>query len=443
MNTRRILTLVKLESLGHRLRASLWLVPTTCVACAMALALFLPWLDQRTNGEGWDLYPGQAESARELLSTIASSMLTLAGLVFSITILVLQLASSQFSPRVLRTFMADRNTQVAMGLFLGSFVYAMVLLPQVRSGEAHEEYVPSLAVFVAVALVLVCVMMFVRYIHHMAHSIRAVHVLRSVADEAHAALALMYPDAGVDEPAAEVRLPSHTANQTVENAGAAGVVTGLDEDALMRLACEHDVVIALTPRMGEFVPRGAPLFSVWGNSKIAKQRLCECVVLESERTPNQDAAFGLRQLVDVAERALSPGINDPSTAVQALDCVHDLLRALVVRKIPAPARFDEAKRLRLFLPCPDWSDYVHLGLDEVRQYGGASIQVMRRLRTLIKDLVSLAPPSRQPVLKEQLLLLDQQIARSFAGEGERLLARSPNGSHQATLPQPSSRHTEA
>ncbi len=422
-----MLTVLRVGSLWQRLRSSLQLVPISFVLGAIVLGLLLPWLDVAlSDTRAWYLYAGEADSARELLSTIASSMLSLAGLVFSITILVLQLASSQFSPRVLRTFMSDRTVQVAMGMFLGSFVYAMVLLPQVRGGDDGAEFVPALSVIVAFALALLSVVMFVRYIHHMAHAIRAVQVIATVAAETHKALATLYPDIGLDDPN-NVQLPTRAANQRIKTGTHAGVVTALNEDALMRLACKHDALIAFSPSMGEFVPRDAPLFQVWGEQVVSEEELHECVVLENERTPHQDVAFGLRQLVDIAERALSPGINDPSTAVQALDYVHDLLRVLAVRKLPVPARFDKEQHFRLYLPCPDWPSYVHLGLDEIRQYGGSSIQVMRRLRLLLQDLLTLAPPPRAPVLIEQLHLLDQQIARSFPNKAEQSIASLPNG----------------
>jgi uncharacterized membrane protein len=204
-------------------------------------------------------------------------------------------------------------------------------------------------------------------------------------------------------------------------------VTALDQDALLRLACEHDAVIEFKRKVGDFVPRGAPLFAIGCQNEVPAELLRQCVVLEDERTSVQDASFGLRQLVDIAERALSPGTNDPTTAVQALDFVHDLLRALVQRKIPPSTRSDEQGRLRLILPAQTWAGYVHLALDEIRQYGGNSLQVTRRLRLLLDDLLSIADSSRAVALQEQSRYLEQAIATNFTRAGERSLVSDSPG----------------
>jgi uncharacterized membrane protein len=414
------------ESTVQRLRTSLWLVPIAAVTGAMALAILLPRADRRWGADvtAWYLYAGQADSARELLSTIASSMLTLAALVFSITILVLQLASSQFSPRVLRTFLTDRTTQVALGMFLGSFVYPMVLLPQVRSGE--HEVVPAFSVFFAIALVLLSILTFVRYIHHMAHSIRAASVLKRVADETRDSVRALYPDVGDDDPMPALHAPDRPADHVLL-AKQAGVLSAVDAEELLARAMRHDLVIELHPCVGDFVPCGAPIMSVWGkDGDELEQALRDACVIASERTPTQDVAFGLRQLVDVAERALSPGVNDPTTAVQALDHIHDLLRSLCTRKFPSPVRSDEQGRLRLLLPRPDFASLVRLSLDEIRHYGAGSIQIMRRMRALLDDLLRTAPPVRRGVLVEQLRLLDVVLEKNFRDAAELRVASSPS-----------------
>ncbi|OJH39977.1 hypothetical protein BON30_12930 [Cystobacter ferrugineus] len=397
-------------------------------------------VDQRIeqNQEAWYLFYGQADSARELLSTIASSLMTFTGVVFSITILVLQIASSQFSPRVLRTFLEDRFTRFSMGMFVGSFTYAMVLLPEVREPtDQHPAFVPALSIFLAFVLVLLSVGVFVRYIHHMAHSIRAVHVIHRVADETRHSLARMYPEQA-REPVAPVTVPRTPPDQEFPHDRPPGVVMAIEEAELLALACDRDVIIALVPMVGDFLPRGAPLFKVWGQGRLSLDELRDCVVVGEERTPYQDPAFGFRQLVDVAERALSPAINDPTTAVQALDQLHDLLRSLATRPFPAHLRVDTSGRLRLILPRPDWEGLVRLGLDEIREYGESSIQVARRLRAVLGDLLSVAPADRQAVLQEQLSLLEASARRGFHTEVERRSARlgSTQGQAPGSTPAP-------
>jgi uncharacterized membrane protein len=151
----------------------------------------------------------------------------------------------------------------------------------------------------------------------------------------------------------------------LENSSGAGVVIDVDTDALMAVAVERDLLIALVPKVGDFVPLGAPLARLWGSGDLSDLQAEQWLVLAQERTPQKDAAFGFRQLVDIAARALSPGVNDPTTAVEALDRLHDLLRSLVRRAIPSPARVDKDGRLRLFLPRPDFADYVQLSFEEI------------------------------------------------------------------------------
>jgi uncharacterized membrane protein len=394
-----------------RLRTSLWVVPVGFSVAGAGLALTLLHIDEQLDPDtsAWFLYGGQAEGARALLSTIASSMLTIAGLVFSITILVLQLASSQFSPRILSTFLQDRVTQSSLGMFLGSFVYAMMLLPRVRSETSSSPaFVPGVSVYVAFVLVLISVGFFVRYIHHMAHSIRAVNIIVRVAHEAHASIQRLYPQDFLEEPSEPHTLPSTPADLVVKNSRDAGVVIHVDHEALLHIARSRDLLIELIPRVGDFVPRGAPLCRVWGVTDRGGLEANEWVVLATERTPRQDPMFGFRQLVDVAERALSPGVNDPSTAKQALDHLHDLLRALARRSIPAAARVDDQGVLRLWLPHPDWADYVQMTFREIRSYGSGSIQIVEGARAALADLLTIAPPARAAALHTELQRFELQ-----------------------------------
>lgn len=292
------------------MRSNLWLLPGLGAGTAVLLAKVLPWLEARLPlaDSAWYLFPGQAGSARELLSTIASSMMTFTGLVFSVTILVLQLASSQFSPRVLRTFLSDSSTRRAMALFIGTFVYAMALLPEVRGADAvGGERVPALSVFLAFALVLVSVAVFIQYIHGMAHSIRAVHVVHRVADDASEGIGELDPEpAELDE--APLELPKTSPDQRIGNGGRGGVLTAVDDAGLLRLAREANVAIEIVPMPGAFVVRGGELARVWGGT-LASQRVREHLVIAEERTSHQE----LRELCAPSRRAV---LNEQ---LQALD----------------------------------------------------------------------------------------------------------------------------
>jgi uncharacterized membrane protein len=416
---------LQLTKLHRRLRARLWFWPGIVAVTAFVTARALVGLDRREGWkrDTWYLFGGSAQSARELLSTVSSAMITFTGLVFSITILVLQLASAQFSPRVLRTFLEDRRTQTAMAAFVGTFVYTLAVLPLVRSADDRGGgFVPGLALFVAFVLVLVSVAVFIGYIDHMAHSIRAISLVQKVGRETRAAIEHMYPERLTDEHRDDISEPTSTPH-TAFHDGRAGVLAAVDEDALLAAACRAHAVVALVPAPGEFVPSGAPLFRYWGGDDALADAVRAAVSIEDERTPQQDPAFGFRQLVDVAERALSPGVNDPSTAVQVLDELHDLLRQLATRQFPSSLAVDPAGALRLVLPRPSWDDYVRLALDEITHYGAGSLQVMVRIRSLVADCLSIAPASRRAALEAQFVLLDEVVSVRHDPAVKRALSR--------------------
>ena len=411
--------MVQVLSIRERLRSSLWFVPSLFAVAAIGLALLLLTVDEALTGDSdvFFLYGGTAEGARSVLSTIAQSMLTFTGLVFTITMLVLQLASSQLSPRVMRTFLRDRGNQVVLGLFVATFLYTLVVLREVRTAVGDDEgFVPGVSIWVSFALLLASVGAFVYYIDHMAHAIRASTVITSIANETQQAIERLYPEQLLEDvPRAPNRDALSRNAEFVLKAPRAGAIVAVDEAKLLSTVGEGDRYLELVPAVGDFVPAGAPLARLGGTwDRDAGRAAQEAIGIGDERTLEQDAAFGLRQLVDVAVRALSPGTNDPTTAVQALDRLHDLLRRLVDRHIPSPERRDDAGDLRLVLPRPGWNDYVELAVDEIRLAGAQQIQVGRRLRHMLEDLLSVAPASRQAVLRRELALVDSGARRSFA-----------------------------
>ncbi|MFP2960984.1 DUF2254 domain-containing protein [Myxococcus sp. 1LA] len=427
---------LRLTRFAERMGTSYWVVPALCVIAAIGLSQLAQALDARLtqHERAWYLFQGGPEGARSVLSAVASSMLTFAGLVFSVTILVLQQASNQFSPRILRTFLRDRKSQVALGIFTGTFVYALLGLRSVRGTSEKLDitsHVPSLSVWLAVMLVLLCVGAFIFYIHHVAQSIRTVVILSRIHEETCETMERVYPE-GIGRDAADAcrEEPQGAPSLVVPHGGRSGVLITLDEEELMDRARRAGITLVVVPMMGDFIPHGGALFEVWGDaSSLDVQALLDSVQIGQERTLQQDTAFGFRQLVDVAERALSPGINDPSTAIQAIDQLHDLLRRLALRRFPSAHRLDDQGTLRLVCPRPDFDDYVRLSLDEIREYGEGSIQVARRLRFLLEDLLRVAPDFRRGELEHQRALLDASITRSFADTrvAEEARRASPQG----------------
>jgi uncharacterized membrane protein len=268
-------------------------------------------------------------------------------------------------------------------------------------------------------------------------------VIRSVADETRSAIGRLYPEGIAAEPDAPIpSLPGGSPDLVVTLERGRGVVTSIDDGRLVAVARADGLIVQLVPMVGDFVPTGAPLLRVWFRDATRaddglQARLASTVEIGPERTMTQDAAFGFRQLVDVAERALSPGVNDPTTAVQALDQLHDLLRRLATRQIPSPVRIDEDGDVLLYLPRPGWADYVALALDEIRQYGVGSIQVVRRLRYLLLDLEAVAPAFRKAPISRQLRLLDAALPGSFTLHEDRQSASQPSASGQGPAEEPS------
>jgi len=399
----------------NRVRNGFWFLPAVCAVLAVLLGLVVTSLDQAFAGALPFLFAGGPDGARSLLSSITSSMISFTGLVFSITIVVLQLTSSQFSPRVLRTLLQDRTSQLALGVFVATFLYAMTVQRSVRGGDGDtQEFVPQLGVTLAYGFVLLSVALFIRYIHHIANAIRAVSIITSVADEARGVID------GWPEPAPEPPPPPSGTPQRRLSTPAPGVVITIDTKRLVRAAEAADVVFVLVPHLGDFVCTGAEIVDVYGAAAddIDEETVVPALALDRERTMDQDAAFGFRQLIDIAERALSPGVNDPTTAVQAMDQLRDLLRRMSVRRLPDGLHCDSTGRLRVVVPQLDFADYLDLAVDEIAHYGENSLQVRAHLAHLLHDLGNVARREYRSAVERKISelltagIIDPDLVRS-------------------------------
>lgn len=423
----------KLKEVGEGLAGSLWAVPAALVLAAVGLSYLVEWLDSLVpeGTRAWYLFRGGPESARSVLETIAGSMMTFTGLVFSVTILVLQLASTQFSPRALRTFLEDTPSKITMGIFVGTFIYALMTLRAVQGtseGLDLEVFVPSLSIWVAVLLLFISVGAFIGFINHIAQSIRPVVVVQRIAERARESLQELYPEGiGDDVETAHATPPDSNPTLIVPHSHASGVLVFVDEEMLLEAADEHGVFIRLTVAPGDFVPHGAPLFEVWGDiERMEIPRLAAAVTIGTDRNVSQDVALGFRELLDVALRALSPSTNDPTTAVASIDQLHDLLRRMARRRFPSPLRKSKEGRACVLLPRLDFDEYVRLAFDELRVFSGQQFQITRRLHAMIEDLLQVAPVFRRHELLRQRMLLNRMIDRSFDEALDRPVAREPD-----------------
>lgn len=389
------------------IRTGFWAIPSVCVLVAILLGLTLVRVDHVLGGDVRFAFDAGPDGAREVLSAISTSMITFTGLVFSITIVVLQLTSSQFSPRVLRTFLRDRLTQFALGTFVATFVYSVTVLRTVTSGDT--PFVPALSTTVGLGLLLLSVGMFVAYIHHIATSIQVSAIMTAIGAETRETIERRYPS-GAIERTPHPAMPPGTATQLIP-APRMGVVTQIHIERLVALARSGDVVLRTRVRPGDFVAEGGPLVEVLGTGAVDPAAVSSAITVSKDRTMQQDVAFGFRQLVDIAERALSPGINDPTTAVQALDQLHDLLRRLAARPLLEGIYCDEDGLVRLVAPAETFGGYLDLALEEIDQYGAEVGQVQRRIDVLLTDVAAAARPDHRAVIEVRQRLRARRAAQ--------------------------------
>ena len=408
--------LVKIDRLVRHVRTSLWFVPSLCVLAGVATSFVTLWLDRRAD---FDLVPvtlvGGPDVALFLLSSIAASMVSLAALVLTITMVVVQLAMGQFSPRIVQTYLQDKPSQLAIGLFVATFAHALVSMREI---DVERRNVPGLAILVALVMVLVSIVVLVLYVHHIGKSLRVASLIELVGDKTRRLVDELYPDEGpAAGPLAVVVAPK------------SGVVSHVHHESAVAAARAAGVVLALVPAIGEFVPAGAPLFDVDGDPRRLDERaVTDSVVLGLERTFDQDVAYGLRMLVDIAERSLADSaFHDPTTAVQAIDRIHDCLRQLARRPFPSGDHRDDEGTIRLRIRPTDWDGLVHLAFDEVRLAGAESPPVTRRLRAALDDLLTVAPPERRRALEEQLDLLSASTESAGGDHRDVAFARHPDG----------------
>ena len=399
-----------------RLHDNTWLIPALFGLAALLLGVGVARWSRLQDAAGGIGYRGDLDNAKIVLSTIATAMLTFMAVVFSATLVALQLASGQFSPRVLRTFQRDRRTQVVQGIFLATFVYALTALAEL--GRPGNRGIPF-EVLLALLLVGASLTAFVLYVHHISRSIRAVYVIEAIAVEARRALDQTFPSDPDPEPDRTGFDPSTSdgaRSTTVVPAPRSGVVAAIDLYQLADRAQADDLYVTILPPVGAYVAEGQPLFEVsvppWsseaGPTELA--RLGRAIDLAASRTMYQDVGFAIRQLVDIAERALSPAVNDPTTAVQALDRIGDLVRRIAARPVPhGLTAGDGGGQARVRHPVPSWEAIVELAFEEIRWFGRECIQISRRLLAIFDDLeqlvVDTGHPERAEAVRRQRALL--------------------------------------
>jgi uncharacterized membrane protein len=366
----------------------------------------------------WGLnFTGGAEGASSLLGAIAGSMITIAGVVFSMTLVALSLASSQLGPRLLRNFMRDTTTQMVLGTFVATFLYCLLVLRTIRRAE-EVAFVPHLSVTFGVLLAVVSVGVLIYFIHHVSVSIQANEIVARVGTELIEGIQRLFPkNIGQGAPRIPAEPPDagflETFDRESRPIGSAGdgYLQFVDGDALIALAMQEDVVIRLERRPGHYVVATRPLALVWPGNKVTDQlidRINSAFALGNQRTSGQDVEFAVNQLVEIAIRALSPGVNDPFTAMVCVDHLGSALCRLAELDMPSPYRHDTQEKIRVITPVFTFPDVTDAAFNQIRQYGRSSTAVTIRL---LETIAEVAGSVHRPEDRAALLRHAKMIAR--------------------------------
>jgi len=390
------------------LRSSLWVIPALSTLAAF---LSLPLLRILDRSLGSYFFRFSADGARALAGIVAAAMLSFVVFFFSVMLLTVQIASSTLSPRIIARPFRSRILKASLGLFVFTLIYSMAVIA--RGTEGHIGQLTTAMVLV-LTIISICVFLFV--VEHVSKQLRPATVMADIAAEGLQVIRAVYPrlfeQQGGEEESGRTSLEAPS--RAVSNEGEPGFVQALEIGALVDLAMRAACTIEVVPQVGDFVTTGDSVFRLYGGgSAIRSDELLNNIALDRERTLEQDPAFAFRIIVDIAAKALSAAINDPTTAVLAIDQIHNLLREVGMRRLDTGMVRDSTGQLRLVYRTPDWEDFVGLAVTEIRQFGASSTQVVRRMRAMLEDLVSLLPSHRVSVLRQELDLLKSTINKWF------------------------------
>ena len=419
-----------ITKLSHRwqaMRSSFWFVPAVLVVDTVVLAVLLITVDTTVDLDldiRWPLLFGAgAAGARGLLTTVATSMITIAGLVFSITLVALSLTSSQYTSRVVRNFMRDGVNQWVLGIFVGIFAYCLVVL---RTIGGEEAFVPTLAVFGGLLLAFVGIAALIHFIHHIATSIQASSIVAAAAQETLSAVERLFPN-GLEEnedEGAENDLARSLARQpwSAVPASKTGYIESFDKDALLDVARDLGTILRMEHSVGEFVVEGIPLVSLRDPNGLDAEttaRLNAAFSISRQRTVEQDVAFGIRQIVDIAMKALSPGINDTTTAVMCVDYLTAILTQLAVRRLRIPHGMEQGE-LRVIARGPSFETLLCEAFEQIRRDAERNVTILLQLLGALQTIADLTTsPSRRWMLRQEVEEIAEVADRTIVSPHDR------------------------
>lgn len=414
-------------------RNAIWIFPVLSIALALITVAVLNRIE-RALGLTMQI---STETARFVIATVAASMFTLVVIGSSAVLLVVQLASAQLTPRIIAFVYRNRMRKFSLTLFVFTFTFSVAVLVRI------EGSVPLVTTYLAAYGFLINLAVFIHFCDAIGKTLRPSSALRSIALAGREVIRSVYPlrfnqDDSSSKPA---KSGMDTLTRVVLNAQD-GAVLALDLKGLVSMAERANCRIEVIPEVGDFVSTGEPLFRIFeGGASLSEQTLQKSIAVDQERTLEQDPMFALRIIVDIATKALSPAVNDPTTAVLALDELHHILRDVGSRSLGDGRAMDAKGTVRLVYRTPNWEDFVQLAVIEIRQYGGDSIQIVRRLRAMLENLIETLPERRALVLEQELKRLSSSSKRMFAEPDDQSLAEEGDlqgvgGGYQGERPYP-------
>lgn len=408
--------MLRLKTLLIQLRSSLWFLPTLIVLGSAAFAVVFIEIDSSFSFELSNRFPrlfgAGAEGSRGMLSSIASSMITVAGVTFSITIVALSQAANQYSSRILRNFMRDRANQAVLGVFLGIFTYCLLVLRAIR-GADEGDFVPSLSVFGGLVLALVAIGFLIYFIHHVASSLQASNVIAAAANETVGTIERLFPESLHEkEEDPEDIAAEHTTLKDKRRITIAAPKTGYiqshDLEAFVHLACAHQLVLRMHAGVGDFAVFDSPIVTVYTDGPLDEElveNVQDAYSINALRTIEQDPRFGIRQIVDIALKALSPGVNDTTTALICIDYLTAINVRLANKRIARPLVYQDGQ-LRVVAKGPTFEMFVEESFDEIRADAAGKTKVILHLINSIKTIGGATDsPARRYLLSKQISLL--------------------------------------
>jgi uncharacterized membrane protein len=403
------------------LRSSMWLTPLAAYVLSLASIRILGWLDEQLQWQwAWQI---DVAAVQNLLQMLVASMLSFIVFTFSSLLVAVQIASAQLTPRIIATALLRDNTiRVIAALFVLSFVFDLGLLARTQTTVL---YVP---LTVSIALTLASIGAFLYLMDYAARLLRPISIVRSLGEAGLLVVEEVYP-VKMSRHRAPTPAPPALGEPALEifHRRKSAIILAINFDTLRLEAERTGGIVECVNRVGDFVPTGETLFRLYGGAASAHDpRLRAAIAMGPERTIEQDATFAFRVIVDIAIKALSSAINDPTTAVLAIDQLHRLLRSVGRRHLHDDVIRDAAGNPRVIYRTPDWDDFVQLSCREIRLYGAANYQVARRLRAMLENLQEALPEARRPALRTELHLLDQTLARLNFLPDDLALARTPD-----------------